>query len=174
MNALYWFSLAAGAPLLLWLAFSGGSEGLTGDADADGGIFSVVPLSTVAFVLTFFGAGGLVSGWLGANVVGAVLTAVVVSVGAGVLNSATFAWLRRTEASSEVSDRDIEGLIGRVVVPISDDHRGRIVLDVAGARTQMTAASLRRGEGFDAGRRVIVVAVEAGVAIVTNLDPALE
>ena len=65
MTGLYIFTLAAGLPLLLWFAFSGGdADGLDVDVDSDG-IFSLVSLSTVAFVLTFFGATGVVGGGWG-------------------------------------------------------------------------------------------------------------
>ncbi len=171
MTPVYIFALAAGAPLLLWFAF-GGDAGA--DADSDGGIFSLVPLSTLAFVVTFFGGTGLVSGWLGAGAAPTLIVALVVGVLAGVLNSAAFSWIRRTEASSEVSDREIEGTIARVSLPVSAPSRGRIVLEVAGARTQMTAQPVDSLDRFEKGARVIVVRIEAGVALVTRLDPELE
>lgn len=171
MMPVYIFALLAGAPLLLWFAF-GGEVGA--ETDSDGGIFSLVPLSTLAFVATFFGATGLVSGWLGTGVLPALIAALVVGVLAGALNSAVFSWLRRTEASSEVSDREIEGTIARVSLPVSASSRGRIVLEVAGARTQMTAQPVEAADRFEKGARVIVVRIEAGVALVTGLDPELE
>ena len=172
MTAVYIVALAAGAPLLLWFAFSGD----VGDAevgDGDGGVFSFVSLGTLAFVSTFFGGAGLVSGWLGTGTAGSLLLALAVGLTAGVLNSAAFAWLRRTEASSEVRNSDIEGTIARVAVPVSTQRRGRIVLEVGGALTQMTASLLADGDELDVGARVIVVGVESGVALVTPLDPEL-
>ena len=179
MTWLYAFMLAAGAPLLLWFVFSGGDAEVEAGAEVDGlsEVFSVIPLSSLAFVATFFGATGLVSEWLGTGVIATVLLAVVVGVLAGALNSAAFAYLRRSEASSEVSDREIEGSIARVSLPITSERRGRIVLSVAGARTQMTAAPidpLDDDETIGAGARVIIVRIEGGVALVTRLDPELE
>ena len=126
---------------------------------------------------TFFGATGLASEWLGTGPVFTLLLAAVVGVLAGALNSAAFAYLRRSEASSQVSDREIEGTIARVSLPMSSERRGRIVLTVAGARTQMTAAPidpLSDGQTIESGARVIVVRIEGGVALVTRLDPELE
>ena len=168
MTWLYAFMLAAGAPLLLWFVFSGD--------DSDAEVFSVIPLSSLAFVATFFGATGLASEWLGTGPVFTLMLAVVVGVLAGALNSATFGYLRRSEASSDVSDREIEGSIARVSLPMSSGRRGRIVLTVAGARTQMTAAPidpLGDGQTIEPGAQVIVVRVEGGVALVTRLDPEL-
>ena len=179
MSWLYAFMLAAGAPLLLWFVFSGGDAEVEAGAEVDGlsEIFTIIPLSSLAFVATFFGATGLVSEWLGTGAIATVLLAVVVGVLAGALNSAAFAYLRRSEASSEVSDREIEGSIARVSLPITSERRGRIVLTVAGARTQMTAAPidpLGDDEIIGAGARVIIVRIEGGVALVTRLDPQLE
>lgn len=179
MTWLYAFMLAAGAPVLLWFVFSGGDADMEAGAEMDGmsEVFSVIPLSSLAFVATFFGATGLVSEWLGTSAVFTLLLAAVVGVVAGVLNSAAFAYLRRSEASSDVSDREIEGSIARVSLPMSNEQRGRVVLTVAGARTQMTAApiDLLGAEGtIEAGARVIIVRIEGGVALVTRLDPELE
>lgn len=179
MTWLYVFMLAAGAPLLLWFVFSGGEADMEAGAEAGGlsEVFTVIPLSSLAFVATFFGATGLASEWLGTNAVFALFMAIVVGVLAGVLNSAAFAYLRRTEASSEVTDREVEGSIARVSLPMSNEQRGRIVLSVAGARTQMTASPidvLADGAAIEPGARVIVVRIEGGVALVTRLDPELE
>ena len=179
MTWIYAFMLAAGAPVLLWFVFSGGDSDMEAGAEADGlsEVFSVIPLSSLAFVATFFGATGLVSEWLGTPAVFALLLAVVVGVLAGALNSAAFAYLRRSEASSDVSDRELEGSIARVSLPMSNEHRGRIVLTVAGARTQMTAAPIDPLDGdekIEPGARVIVVRIEGGVALVTPLVPELE
>ncbi len=176
MTWLYAFMLAAGGPVLLWFVFNGGDADLEAGAEAEGlgEVFSVVPLSSLAFVATFFGAAGLVSEWIGTGAIMALVVALVVGVLAGALNSATFAYLRRSEASSDVSDRELEGSIARVSLPMSKDSRGRIVLTVAGARSQMTAAPIEDGETIEAGARVIVVSVEGGVALVARLDPELE
>ena len=170
MTAVYAFCLAAGAPLLLWFAFGGGdADGgggdLDGDVDSDS-VFALFSVSTLAFVVTFFGGTGLLATWLGAGAASAFVVAVIVGLAAGVLNRWVFAWLRRTEMSSEVSDRDLEGTIARVNLAVAANGRGRITLEVAGARTQMTAAATD-GAAIAQGTQVIVVGVEGGVALVT-------
>ena len=89
------------------------------------------------------------------------------------LNSAAFGWLRRNSSSSDVSDRELEGTIARVALHVAPSQRGRIVLEIAGARSQMTASSVDDSD-IEVGARVIVVGIEGGVALVTRLDPGLE
>lgn len=174
MTNLYVFCLAVGAPLLIWFAFAGdadGGEGF-GDAEADGPL-AFISLSTISFVMAFFGLTGLLFDATGAAAALTFVVAVVVGVLAGTLNSAAFRWIRRNSTSSEVPDRDLEGTIANVALPISADHRGKIVLSKAGAREQMTAAPAD-GSTIDQGERVVIIRVEGGVALVAPLGPDLE
>ena len=172
MTPLYLFALSVGAPLLLWFVFSGG-DGVT-DVGDTGGLFPWLSLSALAFVAAFFGASGLLLTWLGVGTLVALIAAVVIGVMTGAMNSVFFAWLRRSGVSSDVSDRDIEGAIARVALPISPKRRGRIVLDIPGERIQMTARSVDGGGQVDIGNRVIVVGIESNVALCAPLDPDLE
>lgn len=174
MTGLYIFFLAVGGPLLVWFAFAGDADadGFGGDADGDGP-FSVIPLSTLAFVMAFFGATGLILGATGASAVIAFVLAVLVGAVAGTLNSAAFAWIRRNSASSDVSDRELEGSIGTATMPIGPSRRGRIIVEIAGAREQMTA-SPADGSDIQQGSRVVIVGIEQGVALVAPLGPELE
>jgi len=198
MTSLYLFSLAVGGPVLAWILFAGldgggdagghlgdlgggdlGDIGADlGDIGGDGhggdghGILSVIPLSSVAFVMTFFGATGLASELVGASAVIAFVMAVVIGFGAGILNSAAFRWIRQNSTSSDVTNRELEGSIARVVLPVDTTHRGRIVVNVAGARSQMTAAPAD-GSSMGIGDKVVIVEVSGGVAMVASLDPAL-
>ena len=64
MNGLYIFFLAVGAPLLLWMAFTGDGdgEGLGIDVDGDGTL-TPIPISAIAFFMATFGFVGLVGAW---------------------------------------------------------------------------------------------------------------
>lgn len=175
MDLVYVFCLAVGAPLLLWFAFAGDADadGPGADADADGGPLSVIPLSSVAFVLTFFGLSGVIGGITDTAAILVFLFAVVVGVGAGAMNTAAFSWLRRHSNSSDVPDRDLEGSIANVALPITADRRGKIIVTKAGAREQMTASPVD-GSEIDPGERVVIVRVDRGVALVAPLGPELE
>ncbi|NDH11378.1 MAG: hypothetical protein EBY44_06550, partial [Actinobacteria bacterium] len=67
----------------------------------------------------------------------------------------------------------LEGMIADVALPISGEHRGKIILSKAGAREQMTATPVD-GSTIDPGERVVIVRVEGGVALVAPLGPDLE
>lgn len=173
MDLVYVFCLAVGAPLLLWFAFAGDADGDgIGDADGDGPL-AVIPLSSIAFVLAFFGLTGVVGGATGAGVALVLVFAVVVGVVAGAVNSAAFAWLRNNSNSSDISDAELEGSIANVALPITSDRRGKIIVNKAGAREQMTA-SPADGSTIEPGERVVIVRVERGVALVAPLGPDLE
>ncbi len=167
MTAIYIFAFTVGTPLVLWFAFGGGD----GDGgDADGGVFSLVSIGTVAFALAFFGATGIVSQWFGAGLIGSLILALVVGVVASLLNSAAFAWLADSEVSSEVTNSELEGTMATVALELSETQRGKIVLDVAGSRSQMTAQLVSGEEMIQPGARVRVVRIEAGVALVSVPD----
>jgi membrane protein implicated in regulation of membrane protease activity len=101
------------------------------------------------------------------------LVAIITAIAAGAFNSAAFRWLRRNSNSSEVMDHELEGMIADVALPISGEHRGKIILTKAGAREQMTATPVD-GSTIDPGERVVIVRVEGGVALVAPLGPDLE
>ena len=85
----------------------------------------------------------------------------------------SFAWVRRHAASSDVSDRELEGSIATASLPIGPGRRGKIVIEIAGARESMTADPADESE-IEPGAQVVVVGVENGVAIVAPLGPELE
>ena len=164
MSTIYVLMFAIGTPLLLWFAFAGDADGDSfGDADGDGPL-SVIPLSSVAFVI------GSLAGVAAALVF---VVALVVGVIAGAINSAAFRWLRSHSNSSDVTDAELEGSIASVAFPISSDHRGKIIVTKAGAREQMTASPVD-GSSIDQGERVVIVRVDGGVALVAPLGPELE
>ena len=189
VTALYLAALAFGAPLLAWLVFGGGGDGgdlevSTGAAELPAGdgaegsapvaepgtgsqVMAVLSLTNLAFVATFFGGTGLLSSALGASTLVSGLVAVFVGVSAGAMNGAMFAYLRRSESSSDVADVELVGSLARVTLPIGEQRRGRVALMAAGARVQMTAALAdSTGPGLDQGDEVVIVDIDGGVAMV--------
>lgn len=169
MINLYLFAFTLGLPVLLWVVFAGT------DAEAPGeGPFMFISLSSVLFMVTFFGGGGLLATWMDLSVLITLAVAVTVGVMAAGLNHTVFSWLRRTEASSEVYDHEIEGSVARVAIPVSARRKGRVVLDVAGVRTQMTARTVDDRIRMRKGDRVLIVGIESNVALITPIAPELK
>lgn len=174
MTGLYIFFLAIGAPLLLWMVFVGDSDGGDGfgfDADGDGDM-TVVPLSAVAAFMATFGGIGVIGQLTGAGFVATLVLAIVLSLAVGYASHRLFKWIKAPGASSEVTDAELEGKIARVSLPISGEYRGKIVLDMAGAREQMTAAPAD-GSSMGVGEPVVIVRIEQGVALVAPMIPDL-
>ncbi len=172
MSWLYLFFLAVGAPLLLWMVFVGdsdGGDGLSLDGDGD---MTVIPLSAIAAFMATFGGIGMIGDLTGAGFLITLVLAIVLAAGVGFASHLLFKWIKAPGASSEVTDAELEGKIARVSLPVSDRFRGKIVLDVAGAREQMTA-SPADGSEIEVGEPVVIVRIEHGVALVAPMPPDL-
>ena len=178
MTGLYLFAAAAGVPLVLWFVLSGGEDG---QGDGGGGedgmaalMFRRLPVSTIAFAAAAFGVCGLLLTWTGAGPGSGFVAAVVAGTVAGVLNSALFRYLRRSESATELRDEQLAGRIGRVVVPMSGQRRGRIAVTVGDQQIHLSAQALpNAAAAFEVGAPVLVVEVHNGIASVDRLDPEL-
>ena len=173
MTGLYLFCLIIGLPLLLWMGFAGDGDGGDGPDIDGGGPLTLIPLSVIAFFLAAFGAVGVIGELTDTGFLVTLIIALAIGAGAGFSSRAMFRWVGATSASSEVTDAELEGTIALVALPVGSDHRGRIILDIAGAREQMTAAPAD-GSSIEAGKKVVVVRIEDGVALVAPLGPGLE
>ncbi len=185
---LYLFALIIGGGLLLVSAF-GGADGDASDLDADfdadielqahGGLGEIGDLMlglfrprNLTFLLAAFGATGLLLNWVGTSPTLALLLAASMGAGSWVLSHAVFTWLRRTDSGVNVlSDRALEGAIGRVTLPVGPGARGRITLVVAGQQTWITARVEAGVERIlPVGTEVLVRRTDGGVAEVIPTD----
>ena len=174
MTALYLFAAAAGVPLILWFLLGGGEEGGGADTGVAGVVLRRLPLSTVAFVIAAFGVCGLVLTAGGTDGAPTFVAAAVAGTIAGGINSALFSYLRRSESTTEVSDEQLAGKIGRVVLPPSGGQRGRISVMAGGQQIHLSARVLPDAPAeLEVGAPVLVVEVRNGIASVTGLDPEL-
>lgn len=188
MTAIYLFAAAAGVPLAIWFLIGGSEDGTDGGGGGDGtdgggggddGIGAIMarlfPLSTVVLAVAMFGITGLV---LGAVDTGASVTfaaALGVGIVAGALNSALFSYLRRSDSTAAVSDAQVAGAVGRIVLPVAPGRRGRIAVAVGEQQLYFSATSLAEDPPVElaVGDPILVVQMHNGVASVTRLDPEL-
>jgi len=171
MTGLYLFAAAAGVPLVLWFVFSGNDEGGGADDGVAGVMFRLLPLSSIAFATATFGMCGLVLGLAGTSGVTTFVAAAVAGALAAVINSALYGYLRRSESTTEMGDEQLKGKIGRVVLPVTRDQRGRIALTVGGQQIHLSAQVLPEATGeLAVGTSVVVVEMRNGIASVAGLD----
>lgn len=151
---------------------AGAADAASGGAfdGALGAVFSsIVSFRTVVFFLAFFGASGLVFGWLGYGAIATFGSAVLIGLIAAVINATLFGLLKLSQPNSQISDRTLEGRWAKVVLPMNPDQRGRIRIDLSGQPQYLVAKPLDDGskQQFDVGTSVVVVKVENGTALVS-------
>ena len=140
--------------------------------DALGSIFaSLLSFRTVVFFTAFFGTSGIVLTVLNYGPTISLITATIIGLIAGVINSTLFGLIKNSQANSQISESAMEGRPATVVVPMSLTQRGRIRIDLSGQPQYMVARSLDDGsqKEFDVGASVVVVKVENGTALVASL-----
>lgn len=175
MKALYLFAAAAGIPVVAWLLLSGSEDGGSDDGAGIGGVMlRLLPLSTIAIATATFGVTGLLLGAVGAGSGTTFVGAAGAAGLAAVLNSTLFAYLRRSDSTTDVEE-ELVGSVGRVVLPITGGHRGRIAVSVRGQQRYLSARALpgEQGAHLESGAPVLIVEVSGGIAGVTRLDQEL-
>jgi len=148
------------------------ADGGVGDATA---LFRKIPVSSWAFLLSFFGGVGLIGTAVGGGVLATFILASVLGVIAATMNAAAFSFLRKTDMSQHFGDHKLEGRLATVSVPIEAGKRGRVWLDAGGERVQLTAGAIEGelAEPFARGERVLIVNVNQGIAEIMRADPEL-
>ncbi len=183
MLGVYLFAMVLGVGLVLFSVLGGGdSDAMDLDAEVDadlevehaGGVAAgvgeiVLGLfrpRNLTFLLAAFGTTGTLLTLAGTNAASAFLLASSMGVGAWLLTHAVFTWLRRTDSAIDaLSDRDLEGSIGTVTLPIAPGQRGRITVMVAGRQAYLTARlDPEVTEGLGVGTEVLIRHTEGGVA----------
>lgn len=137
---------------------------------------SLISFRSLVFFAAFFGLIGLAFEFLtDSNVLTTFLAALVGGGFAAVVNGQLFKYLKGSEASSELSNRQIAGRAAQVVIPLGPSRRGRIKADIDGQPHFLVALPFKEKEDmhFDVGDSVVVVEVHNGTALVAPL-PGLE
>lgn len=190
MLGLYVFAMVVGVGLVLFSVLGGGDDasdlGIDGDADIDvdvehgGGlaagvgdiVLGLFRPRNLTFLLAAFGTTGTLLTLAGDNTAATFLMASSMGVGAWLLSHAVFTWLRRTDSAVDaLSDRDLEGSIATVTLPIVPGQRGRIMVMVAGRQAYLTARLDPEVERpLAVGAEVLIRSTEGGVAQVIPTD----
>ena len=155
-----------------------------GDIDLDTGdgviggvtdwVSSLLSFRALVFFAAFFGAVGIVLTVMDYSEPMPFIAALGLGGFAGVINARLMAYLKRSEVSSHLTQREISGSTARVVLPIAPQRRGRVEISVSGQPTFMVALPFKREQSEMApGSQVVVVEVREGTAYVAPL-PSFE
>lgn len=186
MLGLYLFALVLGGGLLVLTLLGGDGESDVGadadievevEADADPGghhggigageiVLGLFRPRNLTFLLATFGATGTLLTLSGAGRLTTAVLAAAMGTVAMVLTHAVFFWIRRTESAVDlVGDVELEGSIGRVVLPLSPGTRGRVACRVGGRELYLTARlSADITDSVGVGREVVIVRTAEGEA----------
>ncbi|MGH7553007.1 MAG: hypothetical protein ACREMQ_08245 [Longimicrobiales bacterium] len=190
MSALYWFALIIGAGLLLMSLFGdlfghghgfdgshGGDVGGHGHAHADDQGFQILSMRNATYFLFAFGAAGLLMGWaMGGErpVLTALLAGLLGLVGGGI-SATVFGWVSRTETGYMEEDTGWIGRTGEVVLPLSAEGTGKVLVNRSGRDHELLARPYdRSAESPERWRSVMIVELENGIALVSPYAPALD
>jgi membrane protein implicated in regulation of membrane protease activity len=180
VTAAYLLAAILGVGLLLFSSFGGGEHGSDGGdvsdlgdghsggeaAEASHVLIGLFNVRNFTFFLAAFGTTGLLLTALDAGSTRTPLLATVLGLVGFALSHAVFTWLRRSDASVEApADRDFEGSLGRVVLPVTSEGRGQIACMIAGRESYLTA-TLADGvtQPLVIGQEVIIVSSSNGIA----------
>ena len=130
---------------------------------------SIVSVRTAVFFAAFFGTSGVVFSILGYGALLTFGTAAFIGLVAAAANSALYGLVKRSQSTSQISDRTLEGRRASVVLPLGDNRKGRIKIDLGGQPQFMVAQALESEGRLDVGASVVVVKVEDGTALVASL-----
>lgn len=150
----------------------GDADGLLGGVGDFVG--SLLNFRSLLFFSAFFGTAGVVfSTIVGGEAagIGTILTAVFLGLVAAVVNGQLTRFIKTSEASSQITDREIRGRTAQVVVPLGPGTKGRIKANFGGQPQYLIARphDSEPDAEFKVGDQVVVVEVENGTALVASL-----
>jgi membrane protein implicated in regulation of membrane protease activity len=160
---LVFFALGLVGLLLLALSVFTGHD-LDLDADVHAGAPGFLSLRTLGVFLTAFGAVGAVAGLYGGA---RPLWASTLGASSGVALSAVYLLAMRL-IQSQVSDKDLVGLEGRVSVPIPPDGVGEVTCAVGGQMARRMARAQGR-QAVPEGSRVKIMDVYGATVVVEEI-----
>lgn len=137
---------------------------------------SLLSFRSAVFGAAFFGTTGLLLGLVESNALVTLIAAIAVGAAAWVGNSMLWRWLKTNMVGSSLTNRQIQGTTGKVVLPIDAAAKGRVALDVGGQPVYYVAKPFHkdRGDQFAVGDEVVVIEVQEGTALVARLDSLAE
>ncbi len=189
MLPIYLFALIVGGGLLVFSLVAGHGEGADGgievDSDTEVGthpdlgadtdwmvLQSILSIRTLLYLLAGFGATGTLIDLLtdaspGVSLLWAVFTGVI----AAALAAAVYAWVRGSDSGEVPTEPGyLVGVTARVILPVVQGHRGKIIALHEGREVEMLARLYgAEDEVCPRGSEVVIVDVDGETALITAL-----
>ncbi len=181
MTGVYLLSAILGIGLLIFSSLGGGDGGDGTDLlDVESGnagqiLLGLFSTRNLTFFLAAFGAAGLMLTWLGTPPFTTSVIATLLGAASMALAHSIFSWLKRTDSAVDVlGDRDFEGTLARVVLPVSATERGQVACIIAGREVYLTARLVENSTApLLPGEEAIILHADGGVVTVmpaTQID----
>ena len=190
MTTAYMIALILGGGFMAISLFSDVLEGadLDVDVDLDGevdaslggsggaGALKILSLRTIVYALFGFGAvGSMLTRLWGPEQAGTtVLWATAGGLATGVVASALFGMLKRSDTGDRLGEATFIGLTGQITLPMSDESPGRVTVFRGDRTIALRALPHSTAEGEpDEWKNIVVVEMEDGVARVIPVEETL-
>jgi membrane protein implicated in regulation of membrane protease activity len=191
MLSAYIFSLVLGGGLMLFSLLAGDADAdvdvdldvdfdvdvdldVDVDADLDSGAHAAAgklfSFRSIIYAIFGFGATGTLLTYLGLALIPTAVTAAIGGVLSSMLVTTVFNYLKRTDSGASPGDAGFVGLLGKVVLPLSDGSAGAVLVERAGRQIRLRALPHSTAQGDPREwRQVVVVDLENGIAQVAPL-----
>ena len=187
MFSVYLFAALVGWPFVLFFLFFSADMDADADFDVDvdvdvdtglvgsagagvaDAVLSIFSFRALVFLFAFFGVTGLILRGLDVGAFFTFILAVAMGLFAGYLHARLYAYLRRSSTGGMTTIADLRGSRAKVVVPIVENGKGRVEVDVDGQPVYVTARAFGGGS-YEKGERVVVVEIDDGTALVGHLN----
>ena len=196
MTVAYVIALVVGGGFMALSLFSDFLEGADVDLDADfdmdadvdvelgggggggAGALKILSLRTAVYALFGFGAVGVMLGrlWGPDNASQTAVFATAGGLATGMVASALFGLLKRSDSGDRLGEASFVGLTGKVTLPLDESSPGRVSVFRGDRRIALRALPHASADNTDPGTwsDVIVVEMDAGIARVIPVDDTLE
>lgn len=146
----------------------GDAHGGAGGKDVPAGWLPILSMRFWTFFSFCFGLSGTLLSALGAAPVATGVVATLLGVGVGWSAASIFRRLQHDQVSGEIELGGLRGAEARVLLAISEEHDGKVRVQVGGQDVDLPARTLDRGS-LARGSTALVVEVRGGVAVVTPI-----
>lgn len=131
----------------------------------------LLSLRSFTYFSAFFGLTGTVMTWIGSAFITTLLSAIFSGSVAVFFGYKLMAYLKSSESGQALSTRSFIGRKAKVIIPITPNKMGKILVEISGQNVELTAKVASPDDNSFAPRdTVLIVSFSGNVAIVSKYD----